>query len=370
MEQQRPLSEEEFNAIAARVAESAPPGLSESDFDALINAEIAKGSRSLLQRLTGDPGGAGLSPSAKNSLAQINADGPAAALLEGATQGLGQGIAGPVGKAVGGFLKRGAVPLMRLAQGPQSAVASKFPTVDVAKVALREGVGAKDVAQAGRLGKEAARVVRTAADAADSTGAPKITRGDIVKGLRPVYDKAVAAERGGVAGEKDRVMKIVADIRRQMPKEGLSVRESLIPKSRWQRLASPKYAAQPGQQVATDPEIAEAVAKSFASAARDRGMGDALTRSQELMALQRATQASAKRPSMLRNLMGLTAGAGVGAGTGDPIMGAITAAVPMMAMSPTGLSTAARALHRGGEPVSEALLRMLASHAVSPKDEE
>jgi hypothetical protein len=66
---------------------------------------------------------------------------------------------GSLVKKVGDLGRRVAEPVMDMAFGAQAAVKNKFPTVNLSRVALREGVGATNAAKASRLGKEAARLL-------------------------------------------------------------------------------------------------------------------------------------------------------------------------------------------------------------------
>jgi hypothetical protein len=187
----------------------------------------------------------------------------------------------------------------------------------------------------------------------------------IVSDLRPVFDRAVQEERGGLVGAKQKVMNVARDIRQNVPASGLSREDALVAKTGWQNRAKSAMRAPAGEAVPIDPRAAKAVAQSLSRQAQDGApdVSGALKRSQELMALQRATQSASGRQPLLRMLLGAYAGSGAGAMSGDVLTGLLAAAVPMAAMSPKGLSAGAHAIHKGAEPSMEALVRMLATHA-------
>jgi hypothetical protein len=272
---------------------------------------------------------------------------------------------GSLVKKVGDLGRRVAEPVMDMAFGAQAAVKNKFPTVNLSRVALREGVGATNAAKASRLGKEAARAVPAAGRAADAAGAAPVTARQVIGDLRPVFDRAQQAKRGGISEAPQSVMNVVRRLRKEIPSGGLSREDALVAKSEWQRLAKPALHGQPGELASMDPRAAQAVAGSFAkhSRAGAEGIGSALDRAQELMALERATKSASGRQPLLRMLLGATAGAGAGALSGDVTTGLMSAAIPMLAMSPRGLSAAARGIYGSAEPASEALIRaLMASH--------
>lgn len=295
----------------------------------------------------------------------LKEDSPFGNLARGADAG---GVSpGALAGKLATLAKRAAEPVMDMAYGAQAAVKSKFPNVNIAQVALREGVGPGQVGKANQLGLSAARGVHASGRAADAAGAAPIRAREIISELRPIFNNAKAAERGGIAGETARVMKVVKDLRAIDRGGGIGMADALKAKSRWQRLGNPKHNAQAGQQVAIDPEIAAGVGGAFnkATRARSAGIGDALDRSQELMALQRATKTASGRQPLLRMLLGATAGSGVGVASGDVLSGVATAAIPIMAMSPRGLGMAAKGIDKSAEPTIEAIVRMLANHARS-----
>jgi hypothetical protein len=287
-----------------------------------------------------------------------------------ATGGVG---AGGLATGAASLVKRGvAEPLMNMALGAQAVVKRNFPTVNLARVALREGVGATNAAKASRLGGQAAAAVPAAGRAADAAGAAPVTARQIISDLRPMYERAQQAEQGGIPGATQKVMKVARDLKRKIPTGGLSREDALVAKSEWQRLAKPALHAQAGELAAIDPRVASAVGRSFAKHSRAgagaEGIGTALDRSQELMALERATRSASGRQPLLRMLLGAAAGGNVGVMSGSPLAGLAAAAVPMVAMSPAGLSTAARGVNAAAEPGAEALIRMLmaSSHEQEP----
>jgi hypothetical protein len=250
-----------------------------------------------------------------------------------------------------GLVKEGAKFVMGKALGSQTPVQRAFPNVDLADEALRYGTNAKKVEG---LGRQSAKAV---VDAGRSSPAAPIRPSEIIAGLRPAFDRAAQAERGGIPGARQRVLNVARDIRRQMPRSGASIEDALVAKSEWQRLAKEAARAAPGELKGPDSRVAKAVGDQFTRTIRGRGddtLNSALDRSQALMALQRATQNMSYRPSLLQMILGGTTGGATAAMTGDWKKAAAATMVPM-AMSPQGLSMMARGINASEPAISPAL---------------
>lgn len=278
---------------------------------------------------------------------------------------LKQGAIGGASELTGLAAARGAAMagkgLMRGAMGAQTAIRRRFPTVDLERIALREGVGPRLSVSARSVAANDA--VPLAGRAADAAGAAKVQPREMTAGLRGLYDKAKQTRM------KDQMRQIVDEANhvRNTYRGGLSVEDALATKS---ELASQAKGVMQGaadpRSASTSKKILGSLSRATGNAAKSRGQGveQALTKSQELMALDKAL-GGITGPSRLRLLFGAGAGVTSGLSSGDPLDG-ITGALSTYALtSPRALSTLAQLLSRGAPVVRQApraLAGLMSSH--------
>lgn len=280
---------------------------------------------------------------------------PSAVLGAVAKSGRDQGVAQGVGMGVGAVASRAARPLMRSAHGAMASVRRKFPTVNLEDVALREGVAvsSRGASKAARLSRAANRNIARTVREAGRSGAAPVTAAEI---RRPLWAELKRAKATKIPGDIAQVQNAIRDVNKTYS-GGIGVDDALVLKQRLQELAKPAL------QGAADPRSASLSAKLSAAQARgvrdalvQRGggarvaggrveggaIGDALTRSQELMALDKAMQAS-RAPSKLRLIAeGALGGAGyVAGGSDNPAEGLAPAALLHLILSPSARSRAA-----------------------------
>lgn len=271
--------------------------------------------------------------------------------LSAATDVLGEGAiqagAQAVGLGAGKLASHAGRGLMRMSLGAQKGLRAKFPTVDLERVALREGTHLGTVSRAARTAHQG---VRAAASAADEAGAARIQPREITRGakafrgkggLRDMYDEALRAR------EPEEAARIVSEARGvgHRYRGGLSVTQGQAAKKSLQRQAKGVL------QGSTDPRSADVskrvageLSRGMTGAVRARGMGPALDRSQELMALEKALTSSERSTPMLRTLLGAASGASAGFGSGDPVSGLGAGVTTALLTSPRGLALAAQGL--------------------------
>lgn len=275
--------------------------------------------------------------------------------LQAAYELTGQKVVAPIMRLAGKGVMRGAM-------GAQQAVRRRFPTVDLEGVALREGFGLGGDVSAKAMA--ANKAVSAAGRAADAAGAAPIQPMEMVRGLRPLYQRAKQARMG------ENATQIIEEAKKlnSAYKGGVSVEDALVAKS---EMASQ---ARQVMQGAADPrgagvkqKVLGAASRSIGDAAKDRGFGipEALTKSQELMALEKAVK-GISGPSRLRLIMGATAGVGAGAANGGDPEAALTGALSTYAMtSPKALGLLAQLLAKGapaGAQLPRALGALMSSH--------
>lgn len=270
----------------------------------------------------------------------------------GAEQGVGQAV----GMGAGAVLAKGAKLAMRGALGAQQAVRTKFPTVDLEKIALREGVGLG--ADVGAKAAAAHQSVGAAGRAADAAGAAKIQPSEMVSGLRKLYDKAGQVRRPDAQKE---IVEAANDARKAF-RGGVSVEDALAIKSDTAAQAAEvmQGAANP-RAASTTKKVLGSMSRATGDAAKSRSpeVASALRQSQELMALEKAMKA-AGGPSRLRMIAGAGAGVGSGMATGD-LRDGVTGALGTYALtSPRALGLLAQLLAKG-TPVGREGTRLLAS---------
>lgn len=277
-----------------------------------------------------------------------------AGVEQGAAQGLGMGVARGVQLA-----GRGA---MRGALGAQSALRRKFPTVDLEAVALREGVGLPGANIAGKA-KAAHEGVSAAGRAADAAGAPKIQPREMTRGLRKLYDQAGKARQPGI---QQQIVEEAGNVRKTF-RGGVPVDDAMAVKSEWaaQSREAMQGAANP-KSASTNKKVLASLSRSTGDAVKTRSpeIASALTRSQEMMALEKALQAMST-PSGLRMLVSGASGVGSGITSGDPVKGLAGAASTYALTSPQGLGLLAQLLSRSAPAAKQAprgLMALLASH--------
>lgn len=283
-----------------------------------------------------------------------------------ATGGVTTGALTPVN----GLMQRGAKVVMEKALGHQKPVQEAFPNVDLADEALKYGTNPKTLDV---LGENAAKNVVAQGKAAEAAGVAPVSPREIIRFLRRTFDRAAKEEGGGIAGSKDRVMGVVGDIRRLMPRGGQPIGDALVAKSGWQHLGREAAKAAPGQLKGADSRIANDVGDAFVTTIRGRNfepLNQALDESQSLMALQRAAQSMSYRPSLLQLVLGGMGGGITAATTGDWKQAVGAAAVPI-AMSPRGLSMIAQGVKAAGpttEQIAEAVYRAFLGQAAGSPD--
>lgn len=268
--------------------------------------------------------------------------------------GLEQGVGQATGMGAAKVLSKLGRTAATGSLGAQASVRKKFPTVDLEGVALREGM--PNAAKAARLSKAANTAVSDAVQQADLAGAAPITADEINRGLRPLYTRM---RQAGLTENARDVLEAGRLSQRRYPK-GLRLPGAQILK---QEEAIAGRAAQAG---AADPRaasmaarIAQKKGKSIASALRSRSskIGEALDRSQELMALDKAMQAAGGRTPLLRNLLIAAPAAGglSGGYYGGDTKSALSGAAAGFALTnPRSLALLARLLTAGAPAGREA----------------
>lgn len=274
--------------------------------------------------------------------------GDGSGLITAPLQVVGQGP-GLVAKA----LQKIAPGMMRNALGAQQGIRNKFPTVNLDAVALREGAvpGSKrSIAAIGRAAQGANSGIQAAAQAADAAGVAPVQPRQVVGEFRKLFDRAGAAR---LPEDQSAIVQRANEIRKQY-RGGLSRADAIVAKQETADRAKGLL------QGAADPRtanIAKKLAKAetaglTAAAHTDPGVSEALTRSQELMALNKAMKQTGNRTSILRDALATSAGVGVGAMAGGPVGAMITAplvvAANRAATSPQLLGRMANKMSRAG----------------------
>jgi len=275
---------------------------------------------------------------------------------EGAIQGAGQ----LGGQIVGKGAQLLARPLMRLGMGAQTAVRNKFPTVNLEQIALREGTNPSKI---GQLSRRANQAVPAAAREADAAGAAPIKPSELIgvkaiggresTGLRRLFDKA------GQARMPEQQAQIVEEANRlrKLYRGGASVEDALVGKTARQKTgrAALQSAADP-RMASTSAEIDASVARALGDAAKARGgnVGNALAKSQELMALERALKNRDWMPTRTGAALGGVAAGATGFGSGDTSSGVGAGLVPLLLSSPRGGMVGARAVAQSAPALREA----------------
>lgn len=293
-----------------------------------------------------------------NALRGKGVDASAGETIAGITRsGAEQGIGQAVGMGAAAGLAKAGKLAMRGAVGAQTALRRKFPTVDLEDIALREGVGlpGTDIPKAASA---ASKGVSAAGRAADAGGAAKIQPREITKGLRPLYDRATQTRRPDAQRE---IVEAANSVRNTF-RGGIGVEDALATKSDLASQASQvmQGAANP-RSASTAKKILGAESRALGKAAKARGpgVGEALERSQELMALEEAVKSMAN-PSRLRLVIGGGAGAASGFGSGDPLQGVQSGLAMYALTSPRSLSLLGQLLAKGA-PVGREGARLLAT---------
>jgi hypothetical protein len=251
--------------------------------------------------------------------------------------------------------------LMRNSLGAQQGLRNKFPTVDLEKVALREGAIPGNKASISKIhdvSKAAGAAIEPAAAAADAAGAAKVQPRQIVSGYRKLYDRAGQAR---MPEDQADIVKAAKDIQ-QRYRGGINRVDTDVAKQEWAAQAKGTLQGSDPRSASLNKKLAKANMQGLAAGAHsDPGVSQALTRSQEMMALDKAMTASGNRTSLLRDVMGAAAGTAVGVGTGNPLAGLGTMAINHLVTGSPALGRAANAAHRAGNrPVTGELQALLA----------
>ena len=267
--------------------------------------------------------------------------------------------------------------VMRNSLGAQQGIRNKFPTVDLDSVALREGAvpgSARSIGAIGKASEAANSGIQEAARAADAGGSAPIQPRQIVSGFRKIYDRAGAAR---MPEDQADIVKAANEIRKQY-RGGINRSDAITAKQEWatrakgtlQGVADPRTAN-------TGKKVAKAVTQGLTAASHtDPGVSQALTRSQELMALERAMRQTGNRTSVLRDALATASGATAGAVAGGPVGALITAplvvAANRAATSPQLLGRLANVMNRTGQRPSSTELQALIAQLLAgiPHDPE
>lgn len=268
-----------------------------------------------------------------------------------------QAVGQAVGMGVGKGLQLAGKGAMRMAFGAQKGLRTKFPTVDLEAVALREGIGPGQMRAAAKASRGANEALAKAVQNADVAGAPKIHPRELMPRLRKLYDRANQARMPENASQ---IADEAGKLGRRM-RGGISNADALVAKQERQALA--KAALRSG----TDPRAASVTSKVNAEVSRGLAdalrktpdVGKALDRSQEMMALERAVKSADNHTPMLRYLLPV-AGAGTGYAQGGSLEDALVGAgATYAATNPRVLSLVARGANASA-PLGKEIARLLA----------
>lgn len=298
---------------------------------------------------------------------------PGAVVRAVTRSGAEQGVAQAVGMGTERAVRAVAPFVMRGAFGAQTALRRKFPTVNLERVALREGVNANNTAKAAKIAREANKALATAAKNAEHSGAMPIGPDEVVRGLDDLLQNA---RSGRFADDVAQIEEAARDIGGTY-RGGMKMADAMVRKRRLQALAKPVM------QGASDPRSASmaakirgAEAKALTDAIRQRSasVGQALDRSQEAMALERATR-NMSGPSRLRVIADVGSGVAglVAGGANDPsdaLLAALAAGAMHAGTSPASISLLARLLNTGAlsrEPARAGMAAIMANHRENDK---
>lgn len=311
---------------------------------AALGGAAGQGVKGLLQGLLG-----------KRNLAQ---DTPLSVAQEMGEEGVKQGVGQAVGMGTTAGLRMLGKGLARASFGAQKGLRAKFPTVDVDAVALREGVGPGNIRKAAALSKAANQNVDDVAAALDASGAKRVQPREMVKNLRKPYDRAKTAkfadDQAEIVGEAKRL--------RRAHRGGESLKDSnVVRQEHYARSDGYLQGAADPRKAGTASKIHGEVGKAISEAQRSRGgnMGEALDRSQQMMALEKIVRSSEAHTPMLRFLLPVAgAGTGYAAGgdTSDVLKGA---ALGLAATNPTVLFKSGQLSNAIARPTGE-MARVLA----------
>lgn len=318
-------SEQQFNAAVSHVIATAPEGLSEEQFNALVEQQLnqpmpshdgpstADRVLSSLPTLGGMAGGiaggrsnpvgialSGLGGAAGETVRQIGdlaLHGEASTTPRDATgqlrkiAGAGLEQAGMEGafKGVGSALKAVARPIMRGAI--PRAIAKNFDDVNLAEVALQEGAipGSKRSAASVAVKKDAAgQALSDRANFESRIGFPRIKADDTLKGVEQLESQAVSARKLDRAGD---IRDSMAKTRGEYGPTGLNQNSALNRKQILQQEGKAAMNAPSPRQAALDPQVADAERAGLTAQLRTSPkMGAALDKSQGLIGLDRVMQ--------------------------------------------------------------------------------
>lgn len=263
--------------------------------------------------------------------------------------------------------------LMRNALGAQEGIRNKFPTVNLEQVAMREGAvpgATRSITAVSRASAAANQGIDEAARAADAAGAAPIQPRQIVTGFRRLYDRAGQAR---LPEDQAEIVKAAKDIGRRY-RGGVSRADSVVAKQEWANRAKGTLQGAADPRTANvNKNIARAVTKGLTAASHaDPGVSQALTRAQELMALDKAMTRTGRRTSILRDALAAAAGTTAGMVSGGPAAALVTtpAAVALnrTLTSPQTLGRLSNTLSRYGQrpatgELQSLLAQLMASHA-------
>jgi hypothetical protein len=243
-------------------------------------------------------------------------------------------------------LEKVAPRLMRNSLGAQQAVRKEFSNVDLDRVALREGAIPSNVASTKAIAEramDAGKAVKTTA-AAQGPATLATPRAVAAGGLRTLYKEAKQAKKPDVqSAVLERIKQIRSEYGPGLDASGAQARKQFLQGEGRAALSAPNP-----RQAGMGAQIADAERESLTKILHSNpAMHEALSRSQELMALERAMENAGNRTSLLADAIGGGAGAAAGLASGNPAAALWT--VPMgMAIthatrSPSAMGRAANA---------------------------
>ncbi len=354
------LTREQFDKVLERVIATAPDGLSEAQFDALVDREAAKEEAALKPKPVATGGGRGTALNLQRSQSWLKENAPTigatiAAMSAPATGGMSipiaMGLAGAgagagsmargddvstaLGEAKKGALTEGAgraigIPLKLLARGTMKQaiprnVLDEFDDVNVAKEALDRGAVMGSEASAKRIGGLSHVANQQLAHTAQTV--PQVSAGVGIRELIPLLEEAQRAKM------PDRVLalkKRAQEIFQEVGGAGLTGHGAYDRKSILQGQGKAATRLQDPGMAALTPQMLDAERAGYVAKLRETpGMEKALNDAQALMAVDRAGQATKNQGMVHRLRQG-------GAGSA--------------AVSPYGLSMTAHAADKLGSP--------------------
>lgn len=265
------------------------------------------------------------------------------------------------GRALIGGLSRIAPAFMDAALGAQKVIRKKFPTVDLPRVALRErAVMGSDKTATKIAGRATAATAakNVAARQADAAG-HEITLQDVMPDLHKLRTKLIQArDTEGLAALDDYITRTKTELAQPM-----SITESLARKESKQASAAGTLQGSPNPKGAGIEKQAsnreqKAITRTLHDNARAPGVGPALTKSQELMALEMAAK-NVPSPRITSQLSVPTYA-----------LRRTAASSPMLSRYGIAADVSAQAMQGPGARVPDALVRQMLLELLNQQPEE